>query len=213
MGDFLHGIRNARKRPLFALTTILTLGIGIGATTAVFSVVDGLLLEPLPYPEPDRLVRVWKNDIARGYPHTPLIYPEYVYWIEASKSFESAALMWTSGAGTATLVLDATPREVRSLAVTWNFFDVLGVPAFVGRTFEASDDDGGETPALILSHRLWSSAFGADPNIVGQTVRHIVRSREAFRVVGVLPRGIDYPADVDTYIVGIAVEVLRLAAA
>ena len=206
MGDFLYAIRSARKRPLASLTIILILGVGIGATTAVFSVVDGLLLEPLPYPEPDRLVRVWKNDITRGYPHTPLIYPEYVHWIEASESFESAALMWTSGAGTATLVLDAAPREVRSLAVTSNFFDVLGVPAFVGRTFEASDDDGGETPALILSHRLWSSAFGADRGIVGQTIRQIVRSHETFRVVGVLPRGLDYPADVDTYIVGIAVD-------
>ena len=117
MGDFLYAIRSARKRPLASLTIILILGVGIGATTAVFSVVDGLLLEPLPYPEPDRLVRVWKNDITRGYPHTPLIYPEYVHWIEASESFESAALMWTSGAGTATLVLDAAPREVRSLAV------------------------------------------------------------------------------------------------
>jgi len=87
MGDFLYALRSARKRPLASLTIILILGVGIGATTAVFSVVDGLLLEPLPYPEPDRLVRVWKNDITRGYPHYPLTYPEYVKWIEASGSF------------------------------------------------------------------------------------------------------------------------------
>ena len=205
MGDFLYAIRSARKRPLASLTIILILGVGIGATTAVFSVVDGLLLEPLPYPEPDRLVRVWKNDITRGYPHYPLTYPEYVQWIEASGSFERAALMWTSGAFDATLVLDGVPREMRSLPVTSSFFGVLGVPALVGRTFEPRDDDGGEAPSLLLSHHFWTSAFGADPEIVGQTIRHIVGSREAFRVIGIVPPGIDYPARVDAYFVAVSV--------
>ena len=88
MNDIAYALRGLRARPLFAATAILILGIGIGATTAVFSVVNGLLLQPLPYPDQDHLVRIWNNDVDRGFSHFPVTYPELQRWRDASESFE-----------------------------------------------------------------------------------------------------------------------------
>ena len=94
MHDLFLAFRRLLARPVFAFTATLVLALGIGATTAAFTLVSAVLLEPLPYPQPDRLVRIWKNDVERGFDGYPIVYPEYELWREASASFDEAALMW-----------------------------------------------------------------------------------------------------------------------
>ena len=204
MLDVVAAFRSFRARPLFALAVLLLLGLGIGATTAVFSVVHGLVLRPLPFPEPERLVRVYKNYVERDLSEFPLSYPELVRWREASTRLESAAGLWWFDTIDATLVVEQAPRHIRVAPVTSNYFDVLGASALVGRTFEPGDDAGGAAPALVLSHALWNRAFGEDEDVVGRTLRLLVGDHEAYRVVGVLPENRDYPESAEAYVVGIA---------
>ena len=159
MGDFLYAVRSARKRPLFSLTIILILGVGIGATTAVFSIVDGLLLEPLPYPEPGRLVRVWKNDIARGYPHYPLTYPEYEQWIEASESFESAALMVSPVHAEPALTPEELPDYYQGASYTMTQ-NLTGWPAAVVRA-------GTSSKALPIGVQITAAPWRDDVALAG----------------------------------------------
>ena len=120
------------KRPLFTAAVIAILGLGIGATTAVFSVVNGLLLAPLPYPESERLVRVSKNDIQRGWAHYPVLFRELELWRQASESFEGMAALRYTGASSDAVTVHGAHRTVRELDVTTNYFDVLGVTALYG---------------------------------------------------------------------------------
>jgi len=205
MKEIAYAIRGLRKRPLFAATTVLILGLGIGSTTAVFSVVNGVLLTPLPFPAPERLVAVWKHNVERGFTHDPLVYPEIVRWRDTSTSFTSAAGMSWHGAGTHTLTLDGTEHHPSTLLVTHEFFDVLEVPALHGRTFLPEDDAGGDAPALVLSHGFWRRAFEGDPGVIGRRVEMRVDLQESFRIVGVLPPGMEFPPDTDAYAVAVSI--------
>lgn len=127
-------VRRLQQRPLFSVTVIAILALGIGATTAVFSVVNGLLLSPLPFPEADRLVRISKNDMHRGWSHYPVLDRELDVWRESSASFTGIAALRYTGAYDGTVTVDGSHRTVKILDVTTNYFDVLGVPAFLGPT-------------------------------------------------------------------------------
>jgi putative ABC transport system permease protein len=182
--DLRYGIRMLLKNPGFTAVAVVTLALGIGANTAIFSVVNGVLLRPLPYPEPDRLVMIYGKvlDFDRG----GTSYSDFLDWQrEQTQSLESNALYHRedfnfTGAG--------EPEYLRGELVTADFFSVLGVKPRLGRTFTAQEERRGAGGVLILSHGFWKRRFGADPGMLG---RILTLSGKNYTVVGVLPS--DFP--------------------
>ena len=198
--DLRYALRQLARRPGFAAVLVLTLALGIGANPAVFSVVDGVLLRPLPYPEPERLTVVWTQYPARGFMEFPASWPEYEEYRAQSHSFEELGTIATSSSSTA-LNLTGTDRPERlDLAyVSWTLFRVLGVEPALGRVFGEEEDIAGRDDVVVLSHGLWERRFGSDPSIVGRTV---ALDGIPTRVLGVMPAGFVFPgnADVDGWL-------------
>jgi predicted permease len=179
--DARYAVRALRKSPGFALATILTLGLGIGANTAIFSVVDALLLEPLPYRDSSRLVFVWSDMSEAGYPRAPLSGPELADLRRRATQFSGFGAIW---ANSAALNGDGDPEQVRVGLVTPDFFSVLGADAARGRTFLPGDEEEGAEARILLSHALWQRRYGGDPGIVG---RRILVKGQPTTVLGVMP--------------------------
>lgn len=178
--DLRFALRSLPREPGFTAVTVLTLALGIGGTTAVFSVVDGVLLRPLPFPDPDRLVAV--EDRFEGESWWAASPANVRAWREGSRTLE--AVGWAQP-GTRTFVADGEPRELRVQRVSPTLLDVLGVEARVGRGFREGEDRRGAAPVAVLTHRFWSG-IGGDPSIVG---RSLPLDGVPHTVVGVLPRG------------------------
>ena len=130
LSDLLFALRALRKKPGFALVAVLTLALGIGANTAIFSVVNGVLLRPLPYPEPERLVAIWQNDLAHGVLKNTVSVPNFLDWKAENGVFEAVAA-WRNNA--VTMVAETTPVRVRTGQVSADFFEIMGVAPVVGR--------------------------------------------------------------------------------
>jgi putative ABC transport system permease protein len=177
--DLRYAARSLRKSPGFAFTAVLTLALGIGATTAVFTVVDQLLIRPLAYRAPDRIVRLLSYD-ADGSGRGTISAPDYSDWIAQSSVFESSALY---DEYSPTLTLGGVARKLNAASVSASYFDVLGVRPAVGRFFLPEEDAGGSS-RVVLSWGLWRGAFGAEPNVVG---RVIDLSGYPYTIVGVAP--------------------------
>ncbi len=195
MNDVRYAFRVLRKSPSFALATVSTLALAIGATTAIFSVAQGVLLRPLPYREPDRLVRVWEVR-PRGSERNVVSAGNYLDWRDRARAFEAVGAY--SGTYPMALTGDGDPLSVTVSRMTPSALAALGVEPQAGRLF--SDDEGkdGAPPAALLSDALWRHRFGADPGIVG---RAIVLSGEPFTVVGVMRPDFRFPApDIETWI-------------
>ena len=186
-----HALRALRASPGITFASIVVLALGIGASTAVFSVVNGLLLRPLPVAAQDRLVRIWKSDVERGMERVPLLYPEYLEWSRRSQSFESIAAVWARGTQEGLLLGSGEPVRLEVATVSGNFFDVLGASSLVGRTLRPEDDRATPVPPLVLSYATWRERFGADPAVVGRTLPLRLGDRTAFQVVGVMPEAFD----------------------
>ncbi|NIU73056.1 MAG: multidrug ABC transporter substrate-binding protein, partial [Gammaproteobacteria bacterium] len=182
-----HAIRKLARSPLFTAVALVSLAVGIGANTAIFTVVDGVLLEPLSYPESDRLV--WINFTAPGlgYDEIPFSDGAYVHVLEGQRSFEGLA-MWSQAH--MSLTGDGPPERLAAARVTTGTFSLLGVQPALGRGFRPDEGRPGAEPAVIVSYGLWRRRFGGDPDILGQTIRV---DGEPRRVVGVAPRGFAYP--------------------
>lgn len=181
--DVRHALRQLARSPSFAAMAILTLALGIGSTTAIFSIVNAVLLRPLPFPESDRLVEV--AEVWQGRSGGEVSAGNYVDAKELTSSFSSI------GAGqpvNLNLVEGDAPERVQGMAVTHDWFEVFGVPAALGRTFTAEEDAPGGDGVVILSYRLWAEHFGADPAILGREIRLGDRPRT---VIGVMPEGYD----------------------
>jgi putative ABC transport system permease protein len=185
--DLGYALRQLRKSPGFAITVILTLALGIGANTAVFSIADAVLLRPLPYKNVDRLVVVWQTDAAHrttGAWFNP--YREFQEWQRGSRSFEKlAAMSWaTSGK---TLMWHGKPIGLFALPASTDFFSMLGAKAVMGRTF--SENDLNNSCTLVLAYPYWQRQLGAPNEIVGQslTVDH-----SSCVVAGVMPKGFTF---------------------
>ena len=179
--DVRYAWRSLWKAPGFAAIIIGTLGLGIGATTAIFTVVNALLLEPLPYRDADRLVFVWQDLTDAGYPRAPLAAPELLDLRARATLFEGFGGIW---ANTAALTGDGDPEQLRIGLVTANFFTVLGAEAALGRTFRSDDESQSASPGVILSWSLFSRRFGTDPSVVG---RRIQLNGRPTTVIGVMP--------------------------
>jgi len=182
--DLRFAVRQLRKAPAFTLAGVFTLALGIGANTAVFSVVNAVILRPLPFPDPDRLVSVQSGGIHGE--AASLSYPTFFDFRSQNRVFEHLvsyrdADMGLSGAGGA--------LNLSSLIVSWDLFDALQVQPVSGRGFRPEEEKAGQR-VVVISHRLWTDRFGADPSIAG---RSIILDRQPYTVVGVAPSGFNFP--------------------
>ncbi len=187
--DLRFALRQIAKSPAFALTTILTIGLGIGATTAIFSLVNTVLLRPLPFPNPDRLIAAGSvNDRRPTAPSSfnAASYPDFFDWRTQSHSFEGLAAYRDSGF---TLTGKGEPKHLSGQIVTGNFFGVLGIPPAMGRGVGIEDEKIG-THVVVLSHQLWQTALGSPKDIVGQA---ITLDNVSYTVIGVMPGGFGFP--------------------
>jgi predicted permease len=187
--DVRFGVRTLIRRPGFATVAVLTLGVGIGATTAIFSLIDSVLLKPLPFHEPERLTMVWEARPRFNQPRIEAAPLNYLDWQQQVQGFESLAayinrFVNLTGAG--------TPERLVAAQVTPNLFPTLGVDPLIGRWFVTPEGAPGQTAVAILSHGLWRRRFGADRGIVG---KKILLDGEPHLVVGVMPRGFQFPRE------------------
>lgn len=193
--DLRYSFRSLRRSPGLALAALLALGLGVGATAAIYTVVDAVLLEPLPYPEPDELVMLIDANPEAGFPRFSSSPPNYADWKEQARSFEAMAAY-----NRANLVLDAPgadPERISGARVTDGFFRALGREPLHGRTFTPEEDLPGGEAVAILGHDLWHRRFGGDPAVVGETV---VVGGESRRVVGVMPEGFELPSEAELWL-------------
>ena len=188
--DLRHALRMLLKRPAFTLVAVLTLGLGIGANTAIFSVVNGVLLRPLPYPEPDRVVRIWELS-AKG-SHMNLSNPNFLDWRRAT-SFEPMAAY---AAGTETVLGGVEPVFAQAVIVSDGFFRVFGIEPRIGRTFTSEEMREGGVPAVVVAHGFWTRILGGETDL--SRLRVVIGGQSA-RVVGVMPEGFAYPGDADVW--------------
>ena len=188
--DVRYGLRMLRRTPGFTAAALLTLTLGIGANTAIFTVVDAVLLKPLPYADPDRLVTVADRDADGSLSGVGLA--TALDWRERSGSFEQFAMirLWIP-----TLEGDGDAERLPAVRVSWNYFDVLGARPALGRGFTPDDDREDGWHVALLSDRLWRRRFGADPKIVG---RLVALNGQSFRVIGVMPASFE-PLDAQRY--------------
>lgn len=188
MADLKNGIRQLTRRPALSLAAVLTLALGIGATTSMFSVVNGVLLAALPYPDPDRLVRLYHANPERGTDRGALSVPDLEDWARSARSFEAMAVYSDLPSGPLFTSGDE-PLELRTTYVSDQFFTTLGVPAALG-TGLVPEAEARDNRVVVFSHGFWQSALGGDPAIVGGTV---TLDDEPYRVAGVMPADFDYP--------------------
>jgi putative ABC transport system permease protein len=191
--DLTYAVRGLLRRPLFTAVAILTLALGIGANAAIFSVVSAVLLRPLPYPDPDRLMMLWTYNPRQGFDKDVSPYPNFDDWRRQSTSFERVAA-YTGGSYTLTAAGD--PAQIRGAIVTPGFFETLGIAAMQGRVFDERAATAAGDRVVILAHRFWQRRFGGDPQLVGRT---IMLNRVAHEVIGIMPEGFAHPEDADLW--------------
>ena len=182
--DIRYGIRTLTKNPGFTVVAVLTLALGIGANTAIFSVVQNVLLRPLPYPEPDKLVEIW-NTYPPQVPRAELSPGDYADWKQQNQSFSEMGAYVRISQGF-NLTGEGEPQRVLASYASAGLFLMLGAQVVAGRSFVPEEDRAGRAPVVILGHRLWQSWFGGDPGVVGRT---IALDNQRYTVVGVLPAG------------------------
>jgi putative ABC transport system permease protein len=182
LSDLRYSLRLLGKSPAFAAIAVATLALGIGANTAIFSAVDALLIRPLPYADPDRVMLVWEDHTAAGFPRNTPAPGNYFDWVRLQRSFSGMAA--TRG-GFSSLTSDGPPEQLLGRRVTWTFFDVLGVHPAIGRAF-TQDEDRTSAAVVVISDGLWKRRYGGDRAIVGRT---ILMSDNRYEVIGVMPPG------------------------
>ncbi len=192
MQDVLFAFRMIRKSPGAAAVVVLTLALGIGANTAIFSVVHAVLLQPLPYPEADRLMQVIRS-FPEGGQAAAVSVPKFVYWQENQQAFERMTA-YDIFPGGVNISREGRPERLTGFRATRDFFSVFGVQPALGREFLAEDDLPGAPRVILLSHEIWSRRFGGDPSLVG---RALTLDGETYTVVGVMPEGFSFPSNAD----------------
>ena len=200
--DMRFALRQSRRQPGFTAAAMLTLAVGLGATTAIFSVVDAVVLRPVPVAHPDRTIRVftaWREGSGG------LAVGNYEYIRQRTTTLEQVAgLQFTS----LNLAEGSTPERIIAGRATWTYFTVLGIPPLYGRTFTQDEDQPGRAHSVVLAHRFWQRRFAADPSIVGRQLR---MSGEVYDVIGVMPKSFDDLDETIEVYVPIAFSAERLA--
>ena len=185
--DLRFGLRMLVKNPIFALIAVVTLALGIGANTAIFSVVDAVLLRPLPYPEANRLVFLWSTMNSQGVPLSSSALPDYNGWRDRNEVFDGLAAFYN---GDFNLSSAGSPPEfIQGAYITANLFQVLKISPSLGRLFASEEEQFGRHHVVLLSYGLWERRFAGDRDIVG---REIKLGGESYTVTGVMPRGLPF---------------------
>jgi putative ABC transport system permease protein len=200
--DLRFALRSLARSPALSLAALVALALGIGANTAIFSVLDAVLLEPLPYPRPDRLVLLIDANLEAGFPRFSSSPPNFVDWRAQSRSFTAMAAfrrtrLALTGPG-------ADPEQLRGVAASGDFFRVLGVEPALGRAFGPREDRPGGEKVIVLGYELWRRRFGGDRGLLG---RSVTVEGEPHTVIGVMPEGFAFPARVEAW-TPLALEVL-----
>jgi len=194
MQDLRYALRILRRSPGFTVVAILALGLGIGATTAIFSIVNAVILKPLPYEDPGQLVQIWMRFTGIGIPNDQnWVSPPEVVDLQQNNSFsELAAIDGTNF----NVNLGGVPERIEAAVVSTSFFPLLGVNAQLGRVFLPEEGRAGHQQVALLGDGLWRRRFGADPAVLG---RKLIMNGQSYAIVGVLPRGFKYPRDVQMW--------------
>ncbi|MEP6956827.1 MAG: ABC transporter permease, partial [Chthoniobacterales bacterium] len=199
LSDLRYALRQLTKSPGFAVVAILTLALGIGANTAMFTVVNAVLFQPLGFHEPDRLVAIWSTNVQPGGApnlRNEVAQGDFYDWREQNQVFEQiAALNFASF----NLTGEAEPERVQGALVSFNYFDTLGVQPFLGRAFRAEEEKADAPRVAVISYALWQRSFGGDPSVVGSTR---TLNGEPFTIAGIMPRGfvVQFPVDLSVEI-------------
>jgi hypothetical protein len=190
--DIRFALRQFRQNPGFAAVAVVTLALGIGANTAIFSVVYSVLLRSLPFQNPERLVNLFETEVSPG--DYPLSGADYLDWQAQNRTLSGASLYsWShpvSASGT------SEPETALVVNTQANFFRILGVQPFAGRSFVSGEDAAGKNHVAVLSYGFWQRHFGGDANAIGKTV---IMNGESYTVIGIMPRWFNFPASVDLW--------------
>lgn len=189
MNDLKFAFRQLLKNPGFTAVAVLTLALGIGANTAIFSVLNTVLLKPLPYHKPDRLMMIWADNPSYnlGFHELPPSQQDLMDWRAQAKSFEQIAAV---SSATIDLKRADESQRIGTVKVTANLFDTLGIQAMLGRTFTADEEKPGKDKVVILAHALWQREFGGDPRVLGSSIS---LNNEPHTVIGIMPPGFSFP--------------------
>src|ERR1044072_1331925 len=180
--DIRFGMRMLMKKPSFTVIAIITLGLGIGANTAIFSVINGVLLNPLPYPQASRLVTLWERNPGRGFEQEQVSPPNLVDWQEQNTVFENLGF-WSGNTEVNLLTSDGV-EKVKSIYASSSVFSTLKVQPSQGRTFLPEEDKPQGNRVAIISHNLWQRRFNADPEVLGRTLTVDTFGRREYTIVG-----------------------------
>src|SRR3954451_4474077 len=188
MNDFRYAIRQLIKSPAFTVVAVITLALGIGANSAIFSVIDTVLLRSLPFPNADRLTMIWATSPQHpGEDRQVQSYPDYLdlraqnHTFEAVAAYTSASAIWGTGEDS---------EDVPGLAATSDIFTVLGTPPLLGRGFSRDDDKADAARVVVIGYSFWQRHFGGDPKIMG---KEVTMAGHTFTITGVMPRGWKFP--------------------
>jgi putative ABC transport system permease protein len=193
--DLKYAVRQLRRSPAFTASCVVTLALGIGATTAIVSVVYGVLLQPLPYAQADRLAVIWENDRFTGSIREAASLPDFIDFEQQSQTFESMAAFQT--VATTLTGPGREPSQVQAVESTHDLFDVLGLPLAAGRWFDESVVHPGGDPVAVLGHGFWRTEMGASEDAIGQT---LILDDESFLVIGVAGLDVEFPARADVWL-------------
>src|SRR5437016_11605006 len=199
LNDIRYGLRQLWKHPAFTIIAIVTLALGIGANTAIFSVVNAVLLKPLPFPEPEQLIALGMIDESSRLKGAhmelnSLSYPDFFDYRDQNRTLASSAVYRDRSFA---LTSEEGATSLHGVKVSAEFFDVLGTKPKMGRAFVRDDEQGGGGPGgfkVIISDEFWKKHFGADPNVIGHTV---TLDRRPHTVIGVMPPGFQFPIQND----------------
>src|SRR5436853_3553580 len=193
MNDLTFALRQLRKSPGFTFVAVLTLALGIGANTAIFSIVNAVLLRPLPYPDADRIM-VLNESSGPGQDYSVAL-PDYFDWRNDSTTFEHLACTHKESRNLSGIAGRA-PERISCASVTRNFFNIIGLPPEIGRTFSQDEDKVGAPPVVVISDRLWQRAFNRDPGAIGRSIN---LHDQNFTIIGVMPSQMTSPQDTDAW--------------
>src|ERR1051325_807654 len=185
--DVRYGLRILGQKPTFTIVAVLTLALGVGATTAMFSIVNAVLLRSLPYRDPDHLVRIFFNEPGVGLRDVRFSKPELDDLLTRSGVFEDVSPIYE---GSEDLTGAKQPERLEAVNASFGYFSMLGVVPHIGRLFGPQDFVPGFSSEAVISDGLWRRAYGADPNVIGRTIRI---DNDPLTIIGVLPRGFRHP--------------------
>jgi len=181
--DLRFAARSFLRAPRFTVPAVLALALGIGSTSAIFSIVNGVLLKPLPYTDPDRIVVVWEHNLKRGRPRNVVAPANYAAWIERTRTLEHLGM---AGPARSNIILDGRPEEVTGLFASSHIFPALGVQPALGRAYTAAEDEAGRDDVIVLGYEFWRARFNGREDVLGSTV---VTNGVPRTVIGVMPPG------------------------